>query len=189
MSENPYQSPPQYVKSGAGGSVPDFERPLGMVAHIPVLATFILCQGGLCVLLGLGCVVMAAIMGSMMVVAPPPPGGAPDGMTPESMGVMMFSIYAGVGAVVGLPGLFMVWSGVQLLRFKGRVLAIISMCVGLVSGLLCYCLPTGIVLLIYGIIVLMNEEVRVAFELRAEGNTFRQVMQHFYGGSSSGNLR
>jgi len=185
MSENPYDSPAVFSDQPAD-LTPGSERPVGMLAHVPVLAAFMIFQGALCVLGGFSCVLLA-IFAAMMVMGEGGPEAPPD-MDRETFSALMFAVYAGLGAVVGLPGLVTLWSGIQLLRFKGRVLGMLATFVGLISGLFCYCLPTGMALMIYGLIVLSNAEVRVAFEMRSEGRSFRQIMSYFYGPIQPGQM-
>ncbi len=177
MSINPYDSPTSYTTTPA--ATDQHERPIGMLPHVPVLASFMIFQGGISVLFGVMMAGFSLLMPALIMQADG--GDPPPGMDPESFGIMMFAVYFGMSVVVGLPGLIVLWAGIQLLKFKGRVLSMVALGLGLVSGLICYCLPSGIALLIYGLIVLNNEQVRTAFDLRSDGNTWRQVMRYFYG--------
>jgi len=69
----------------------------------------------------------------------------------------------GVFGIAALPtGILQIVAGSSLLRNKGRVLALIALWVGVGSFFLgtVFCLPTGIALVIYGMLVLLDPAVK-----------------------------
>jgi hypothetical protein len=53
------------------------------------------------------------------------------------------------------------------------------MVIGMGSVLSCYCAPTGIALLVYGLIVYLNPAVKLAFEMGAQGIPASQILATF----------
>ena len=96
-------------------------------------------------------------------------------MPPWVLGV----IYLGLGAPILLAGVLRIFAGVQNFRFRGRTLGIISMIAGMASMLTCYCAPTGIGVLIYGLIVYMNPAVAAAFAMGQQGASGSEILAAF----------
>ena len=87
--------------------------------------------------------------------------------------------YLVVGIVLLLAGIFRIYTGLQNFRYRKRVLGIVSLVCGLVSMMGCYCTPTGIGILIYGLIVYLNPAVRAAFELGEKGAPSDAILSSF----------
>jgi hypothetical protein len=88
-------------------------------------------------------------------------------------------MYGGMGLCGIIPGSMQAYSGWKLYKFQSRTLAIVSLSAGLATMLTCYCAPTSIGLMIYGLIVLMNDSVRQAFDLAKQGNSPDQIDAFF----------
>ena len=58
-------------------------------------------------------------------------------------------------------------------------MAIISLSVSLLTVFTCYCLPTAAGLFIFGLIVLMDNSVKVGFDLAERGHTNAEIQQAF----------
>jgi len=101
---------------------------------------------------------------------PPPPAG---------MEMMLTAGYGGIGAGLLISGLVRIVAGIQNFRFRGRVLGIVSFCLGLVSMLGCYCAPTSIALLVYGLMVYLNPAVVAAFDMGAQGMGGNAILANF----------
>jgi len=154
----------------------------GLVHHVTALSILIIVQGSLVTLFGLGLTAMAVVMpailkaqGGMprqvgMPAGPPMPGGVE---------LILLAVYGGMGVVSLAIGAMGVWAGIRMLKFRGRTLGFVALSSGLLTIAGCYCLPTAIGLFIYGLIVLLNESVRQAFEMGEQGYTANEIQNHF----------
>ncbi len=176
---NPYQSPafdPQHFKD-----VP-FQSPVGAndygwVSQVRIVAVLNGVQGALEIPIGLLYVGMAFFIPALMEAgnANRPPGNGP----PPEFGMMMTVIYLAVGIPVLIAGVLRILAAVRNFQFRSRTLGIISMVLGLVSMFSCYCAPTGIALLVYGLLVYLNPAVRMAFAMGDEGVPASQILATF----------
>ena len=81
----------------------------------------------------------------------------------DAIDAVMVGAFSVIGLVHMVPGVLQVWAGVQLRAFRARGLALAGLGGGLVTVLGCYCSPTSIAMLVWGLIVLMHEDVRARF--------------------------
>ncbi len=158
---NPYESP---LEAGVAAPPPD-QR--GKVGQIRIVAILMMVQGGLELLMGLFLLVMAVVL---------PMSLAANAET-RQMTTMIIAVYAvmGVGAIIAavlhaLGG----WKNYQL---KSRQFGLISLIAGSVLSLAtCYCCPTAIGLMIYGLIVYMDGPVEAAFANREAGGDVDKIL-------------
>ena len=82
---------------------------------------------------------------------------------PEQMKWMANPAYSMVSSIVslGVCG-FLVWAGLQMMALKNRTISLVACIVAMIPCFACCC--TGLPVGIWGIIVLMNEEVKAAFK-------------------------
>src|SRR5262245_46506253 len=167
---NPYQTPafdskqfqdhPGFGPGGLGA---------GWVRQVRTFAILNAVQGILEILLGLMMSVAGAIfpiLGRMEEVKK-----AEDGPPPEQSLWIMGIVYLAIGLVVLACGILRIVAGVQNYRFKGRMLGLISIIVGVVPVFTCYCAPTAIGLLVFGLIIHLDAAVTAAFEMANQGKT------------------
>lgn len=171
---NPYQSPsfdpkqfqdyPHQLPLSSGG--------FGWVSQIRIVAILNCVQGGLELILGLMMVSVAVFIPVMIRMdrQNPPPG---------EMEWILPIIYLCIGIPVLLAAILRIYSGIQNFRFRKRTLGIVSFVCGLVSMIACYCAPTGIGLLIYGLIVYLNPAVQAAFEMGEKGTPTDAILSSF----------
>ncbi len=163
---NPSQSPQGY----------DPNQPRrGLVNQVRVMAVLNAVQGGLeCVLalvyLGLGGMFIA--MKAEIAQQQAQPGNPMEAQMANLLPIFFFIL----GGVLLLLAVLRVIAGVLNFSFRGRVLGIVTMLLGLASSLTLYCAPTSIGIAVYGLIVLFNRPVAEAFEMRAQGSTSDQVL-------------
>ena len=72
-------------------------------------------------------------------------------------------------------------AGFHNYRFRGRTLGIVALAGGMLTVATCYCLPTAVVLCVYGLIVYLNREASEAFYLGEEGRTPQEIFAAFPG--------
>ena len=96
----------------------------------------------------------------------------------EVMEVMAIGMFVTGGGLL-LSGMFYVFSGISVVKFRRRGLAIVTLSLGLATSLFCYCAPTTIAIAIYGLIVLLDGPVVQAFKLASDGHDANDIRQAF----------
>ena len=177
---NPYESPNSdpYKSSYS----PEYSAPVGhvpspLVQQVRIIAILNAIQGGLEILMGLIQGSMAFVFPAIMMMDPnlqDDPEAPPD------------AFFWGLGIAYAIIGLaLLIGGGLRILatfrnwNFRGRMLGIVSMGVGMVSMLTCYCAPTGIGLLVWGLIAYLNPSVIQAFEMGEDGEHPETILQTF----------
>lgn len=160
---------------------PKTGSPREMVNHVMALSILMIVQGSLSALCGLGVGALALVMPAVMKAQagmPPRPGMPPQQMPPEMEWILVVT-YGGMAVVLLGTGIFGIWGGIRIMKFRGRTLGIVALSVGLFAMFGCYCAPTAIALFIYGLIVLLNPPVKQAFEMGEQGRTADEIRNHF----------
>ena len=189
MSTPPYGNPPEGYQSGGyppppggyppppggypGGFPPPPRRRSGMVGQVTVVAILMIVQGSLVCLLGL----LLLLIGPAMFAL----SGTSEVRTEsDRIGTLVGgAIYMVIGGVWLLTGGLNILAGVRNLKYRGRTLGIVAMCIGLIAVFTCYCSLTAIGVMIYGLIVYLNDDVRRAFEMGEQGATPQQIKASF----------
>jgi hypothetical protein len=166
-----FQDQPQY--SGAAAS--DY----GWVNQVRIFALLNAAQGMLEIPMGLFTTGMGVALPTMMQWAAAQDKEAAKEMPPEAMMWMLGGFYLAIGIPVLISGVLRIVAGVKNYRFRGRTLGLVSMIGGLSSMLSCYCAPTAVGLLVYGLILYMNPAVKAAFQMVEQGQTVDQVLAAF----------
>jgi hypothetical protein len=174
--QNPYQSPdfkdaPHAFNSGYSTSG-------GISASIltqqRVVAILMIVHGSLSLIMGLVLAAVAAIVPAMIAAdlrRQAQPGGPPA----EFMQTFLLSTYGVMAACGILAGLVQIVAGFQNIWLKGYVLGLVGLGSSVVSFGTCYCLPTAIALLIYGLIIYFHETTRLAFQMASQGQTYEEI--------------
>ena len=89
---------------------------------------------------------------------------------------VLAGVYLAIGIPVLISGILRIVAGVQNYRFKGRTLSLVSIIVGMATLFSCYCAPTAMGLLVYGLILHLNPAVRAAFEMGRKGHSADQIL-------------
>jgi hypothetical protein len=159
---------------------PEMQR--GLVHHVMALGILTIVQGSLVSLLGIGGCAMAVIFPLILKMEggmARRPGMQPGPPMPPEIEWLLPLIYGSFGVIFLTVGLLGIWSGIRMLKFKGRTLGFVALSTGLIASFGCYCLPTAIGLFIYGLIVLLNAPVKRAFEMGEQGRTADEIQNHF----------
>lgn len=138
----------------------------GLIGHMPIVATLLIVQGFLEILLGL----LFLGVGAMFQWS--------GDKELENLKPMSF-IMAAVSVPAILCGGFRILAGYWNLQFRQRMVGMVALGVGLMTLFTCYCAPTSIALAIYGLVVYLNEPVVAAFNLGAQGRTSTQIHAAF----------
>ena len=152
---------------------------MNLVPQVQVVAILMIVNGALVTLMGLLYALMVPFMVNMMSFAPPGPGGAAGPSTTQAG--IIYAIYLAIGLPVAAVGVLNIVAGIRCLRLRGRILALVALFSNLVPMFTCYCLPTSLGLMIYGLIVLFQADVAFAFAEVAAGappERFKYARRH-----------
>jgi hypothetical protein len=91
-----------------------------------------------------------------------------------------------VGAIVTIFGVvalaaavLKIVAGIRNLKYRGRTLGIVALVSGVLTMFTCYCAPTALALMVYGLIVYLNGDVARAFEQGKQGWSSDQIKASF----------
>ena len=156
--ENPYQAPQSVAgesEAAAGG---------GWARQVTVVAILLMVQGGLELLMG----------GFYLLL------GGTMAMFAREEAVQPGMVFGGVSSVMGVTGILAgalhAVAGWQNYFFRRRWLGITGLVAGLGSMFTCYCFPTALVLMIYGMIVYCSGQSSWAFALGQQGMSREQIL-------------
>jgi uncharacterized membrane protein HdeD (DUF308 family) len=177
---NPYQSPAFDSKQfrDQPAFAPPAAHDYGWVSQVRIFAILNAVQGVLEIPMGLFTTGMAVLFPTLMQMdkARNPNAGGPQ---PEEFMWFVSAIYLAIGIPVLTSGILRIIAAIRNYSFKGRTLGMVSICAGLGSMLSCYCAPTAIGLLVYGLILFLNPAVKAAFEMARQGHTPDQILAAF----------
>jgi lysylphosphatidylglycerol synthetase-like protein (DUF2156 family) len=154
---------------------PPPQHKLGLVGHVRVVAVLMIVQGVLQCLAAF-MFVLGGIGGIVEIASKKHPT-----MGSEQSPVPIIVVIGSIAVFLLISGVLLIVAGITNLKYRGRVLGIVALCVAALSIISCYCAPTAIGLLIYGLIVFLNEDVRRAFELGKQGATSEEILKSFHG--------
>ena len=147
-----------------------------MASHIKVVAILMIVQGSLEILMGLFFTAMGPLVFGLTRWTSTLPGAAPP---PPGMDVSM-GIASAIYVVMGLPvlavGILRIVAAIRNLKFRGRGLGIVALACGAVSVMSCYCFPTSIALMVYGLVVYLDQQSQRAFGLGEEGRAPEAIL-------------
>src|SRR4051812_40746413 len=151
---NPYQSsafdPRQFQDQPAG---PAAAYGNSWVGHVRLFSILNSIQGLLEILMGFGLSAIGAFMPFLSRVKEVQEAQAGDEMPSEQLFWIFGAIYLGIGLVALASGILRIGAGFQNYRLKSRVLGLVSITVGVAPVFTCYCTPTAIGMLVYGLII------------------------------------
>jgi len=142
----------------------------GMVNHVRIVAWLNLAEAGLELCLAVMCL-FAALLAFLL-----PKEFERQGAMNVNFAIGTYLVLGGVQLVLGILRLA---AALQNYQFRGRMVGIISFCVGLIASFAGCCAPTAIGVAIYGLIVLFDGAVAEAFEMRATGASVDEVLSTF----------
>ncbi len=191
---NPYQTPAfdskqfQDQPAYAPGAANDF----GWVSQVRIFAILNAFQGLLEIPMGLLLSGIGIAMPALQRLQKNNNAGGPNGPAEESMFLFITVLYIVIGIPLLISGILRVAAAWQNYQFKARTLSLVSIIVGMATLFSCYCAPTAIGLLVYGLILHLNPAVKAAFALGRQGRSPAQILAAFnpyqptlYGSASS----
>ena len=159
----PAPYPPGYQGYPPYGRVP---RPSSKVMQVTTLAILMIVQGALEAIIGL----VLLVMGPAMLSTTP---GMPRN-DQEAIGIMS-AVFIILGVLILLTAGLKIVAGIKNLKYRGRTLGMAALISSIVSMMTGYCAPTAIALLIYGLIIYLDGDVRQAFEMGEQGVPPEQI--------------
>ena len=102
-----------------------------------------------------------------------------DGPPPEQVFWAVGALYLAIGVVVLSCGILRIVAGLRNYQFKGRILGMVSIIVGIAPVFTCYCAPSAIGLLVYGLIIFLDPAVQTAFDLARQGRKPNEILAAF----------
>ena len=79
------------------------------------------------------------------------------------------------GFTIFIVAVLRIWSGIAGFKFKRRKMSIFASVLGITSALTVFCSIFSIGMLIYGLIIYLNRDVRRAYEMAEQGMTPDQI--------------
>ncbi len=143
-----------------------------MAGQVPIVSILMIVHGAMLSLMGLLYAIMGPALFAMMQIDKQNVRGDDQAF----MGVMS-GVYIGCGVVMLAIGILHVTSGIMALRYRSRILAIVTLFTNVVALWTCYCAPTGLAVMIFGLIVFFNHEVAEAFRMVGEGASIEQALE------------
>ena len=172
-SQNPYAAPPQ----AAADDVKTYQGPPGgglpsTVQQVMVVSILQIVVGALELLASAILAVYTVILGAMSTGAIEMPEG-------EEEALFVFGIeYTAVsfgGFTIFIVAVLRIWSGIAGFKFKRRKMAIFASVLGMTSVLTMFCSVFSIGMLIYGLIIYLDRNVKRAYEMAEQGMTPDQI--------------
>jgi hypothetical protein len=114
-----------------------------------------------------------AALGSMFMFFTPPAGGG--GPPPE----LFLVVYGVIGGAILICGILTSIAGYRVMTLRNRVFGLVALFLNVVPLISCYCAPTSIAMMVYGLIVLFQPDVSRAFGLVAGGATAEEAVRKF----------
>ncbi len=179
---NPYEAPTTSTpRRKEPGPLPPPQAP-GLAGHIRIVAVLMIIQGFLELAIGGMLTIMAFVFPSVLAaaIAADPQvqkQGAPNAEEAAWV-VMIVYLVMGLGGVI--PGLLHVAAGFRNAFYKARTLGLAALSFGLATLPLVVCLPTALILAIYGIVVYLNPASVKAFEMGEDGYSGEAIYVTFF---------
>jgi hypothetical protein len=148
-----------------------------MARQVPIVAILMIVQGALECMMGALLGLAAFLFPSMfdwinqMAQRQPVAAGQPIPQMPPEMIRLITIIYIALGIAAFIAGVFRISAGCYNIRYRARGMGIAALFIGILTFPTCYCAPTSLGLMIYGLIVYFSGETGRAFALVAEGKS------------------
>jgi len=171
-SENPFQAPQSIGRSDEAGSEVD-PRQIGLARQTPIVAVLMMMNGGLLVIYSLYLFGLAFTLSDKIVaqVGNQPDNPALKHLTPHTFGLILQAVFIALGGLTAASGTLGLWAGALNFSHRGRTLGIVALVSGLVSVVTCWCFPSSLALLIYGLIIYLSHDAERAFRWREANPT------------------
>jgi hypothetical protein len=152
-----------------------------MVSQVPIIGILMIVNGILCILYGFVQMAMGPFMQSIFAMqgAQMPPEAKVQMQQMQQMMQYMFWVYIALGTLNAVVGVVSIAAGIPAMRYRSRTFVIIALFLNPATFMSCYCLPTSLGLMIWGLIVLLQKDVAEAFKMGAAGISADEIKQRF----------
>jgi hypothetical protein len=89
----------------------------------------------------------------------------------------MVWVYIALGMANAVAGLINIMGGIPMMRYRYRTFVIVALFSNVATFASCYCLPTSLGLMIWGLIVMFQKDVAEAFTMGAAGISVDEIKQ------------
>lgn len=128
------------------------------VSQVPALGIVMMIHGAMILSLGIFLVVYGAFFAAAAYDTPNPLAGPA-----EVIAQLVVSSMVGIGLLQFLPGVLQIVAGWRARTYHSRGFAIAALVAGLLAMITCYCAPTSIAMLVWGLVVLLGKDVAARF--------------------------
>ncbi|QDU30698.1 hypothetical protein ETAA8_58460 [Anatilimnocola aggregata] len=166
-SHNPYQSP---VHDDAPETIlPGGLSPATLLQQ-RVICVLLIIHGLLTLMMGGMYIVSAFVIPDLMYR-----GNGPDDPRMDQMKSVLVISYVCMASGGLIAGVLQIYAGIRNFWLRGYRWGLAALGSLIVGGMTCYCLPTGLAILIYGLIIYLSPTTRHAFELAKRGLTYQDL--------------
>ena len=152
-----------------------------MVRQVPIIGILMIVNGVLCILYGFVQMAMGPFMQSIFAMRgaqAPPQQRAQMQQVQEMMKIFTY-VYAAMGIANAAGGVLNIAAGIPALRYRRRIFVIVGLFANIATFASCYCMPTSLGLMIWGLIVMFQKDVDKAFEMGAVGHSVDEIKRRF----------
>ena len=178
VSNNPFQAPSDQKHPGYS-TAPMTGR--GYIQQIPVIASLMIVQGVLYLILALIMFGYAVLFSQIENFVDQAEAAQMQEEFQDMPGGVTFMIV--LFFLVGLPifalAIMHFIAAFGGFKYRYRTFGIVTLIMGLGASLTCYCAPTAIGLGVYGLIIYFNPAVSRAFELSRQGLSKQEILNQF----------
>lgn len=174
-SENPYAAPPppqKPVVEQAAYAAPPFQGVPSTVQQVLVVSIFQIIVGGFELGMAAILAVYTSVFGAFSMGMIEVPEGEND---PRLVFGVISAITLLFGLMIFVAAVLRIWSGIAGFYFKRRKMAMAATILGMSSALTLYCSVFSIGILIYGLIIYCDQNVKRAYEMAEQGMTPEQI--------------
>jgi len=164
--DNPYQSPGDELFNSAEALLPGAVA--GKAKQIRVIAVLMIIHGVAMLAAGVGVAVMMVWVANdqkfqeQFTKSQEQNPNLPADFGEKALTWMKVG-YVAYGSVLGVVGVFNVVSGWLNYNYRARIAGILAMVGNLASIVTCWCFPTSLLLLVYGLIIYLSADAERAF--------------------------
>jgi hypothetical protein len=151
-----------------------------MVSHVQVIAILMIVHGSLTALMGVLCGALGPAMFALMRLEEQNAQRPPD-PADQTMLTAMSVVYGVGGLLLLIVGVLTLIGGIRALKFRNRTFVLVALFANALPVFTIYCTATALAVLIYGLIVMFNDDVVRAFQMAEEGASPAQIKEHFSG--------
>jgi MFS family permease len=152
-----------------------------MVPQVRIIGILMIVNGVLCILYGFVLMAMGPFMQSVFAMqgAQAPPQQQAQIQQMQQMMKIFVWVYAALGIANAAGGIVNIAAGIPAMRYRRRTFVIVGLLANVATFASCYCLPTSLGLMIWGLIVMFQKETAEAFRMGDAGRSVDEIKSRF----------